>query len=47
MTEEKQPEYICLNCGQCMTAEQAKEQMEYTGWNKPVCCGGAMVQNDN
>lgn len=43
---DKIKEYVCLNCGQCMTEQRAQEQMERTGWDKPVCCGGSMVLED-
>ncbi len=41
--KHKQEDYACLNCGQYMTKERAEEQMKHTGFDKPVCCGGAMV----
>lgn len=41
--KEKQLQHVCLNCGEYMTTEQAREQMEHTGWDKPVCCSGSMI----
>lgn len=39
----KPKEYVCFHCGQCMTEERAKDQMDRTGFDKPVCCGADMI----
>ena len=46
MKEDKKTEYVCLNCGKYMTAEEAEEQTAETGWDEPICCGGTMIKAD-
>ena len=36
-------EWVCLNCGLTLTPERGTAQMDETGFDKPVCCGGAMI----